>query len=164
MKYIAEIEGHQLSLELDERDTKLRGTVNDRSYELQVLCPEAGVYLIFSGEEVYEARVSSSEPGNFTVRLRDRVFAATIIDRKHRRHGADASEEGLKTLVAPMPGKVVCLLLGVGAPVEAGQGVVVVEAMKMQNEIKSPKSGQVIEVRVREGDTVNANQVLAVVE
>jgi biotin carboxyl carrier protein len=54
--------------------------------------------------------------------------------------------------------------LNPGDEVAAGQGIVVVEAMKMQNEIKSPKAGRVIEVRVVEGATVNANQVLAVVE
>jgi biotin carboxyl carrier protein len=63
-----------------------------------------------------------------------------------------------------MPGKVVRVLLAEGDEVALGQGVVVVEAMKMQNEIKSPKSGRVIEVRVVEGSTVDANQVLAIVE
>jgi biotin carboxyl carrier protein len=56
------------------------------------------------------------------------------------------------------------VLLGPGDQVSAGQGVLVVEAMKMQNEIKSPKPGRVVEIRVVEGDAVNANQVLAVVE
>jgi biotin carboxyl carrier protein len=63
-----------------------------------------------------------------------------------------------------MPGKVVRVLLRTGDEVDLGQGVVVVEAMKMQNEIKSPKSGRVVEIRVSEGATVNASQVLAVVE
>ncbi len=164
MKYAAEIEGRQVSIELDERDQRVRATVNERAYELDVLRPEAGVYLIFAGTQVYEARVSSTEPGTFTVTLRDRVLVTKIIDRKHRRRGAEPSGDGQQTLTAPMPGKVVRLLLGAGAEVEAGQGVLIVEAMKMQNEIKSPKSGHVVEVRVQEGDTVNANQVLALVE
>ena len=63
-----------------------------------------------------------------------------------------------------MPGKVVRVLLAPGNEVDAGQGVLIVEAMKMQNEIKSPKQGHVVEVRVSEGETVSANQVLAVVE
>jgi biotin carboxyl carrier protein len=63
-----------------------------------------------------------------------------------------------------MPGRVVRVLLQAGDEVAAGEGVVVVEAMKMQNEIKSPKAGRVLEVRVTQGATVNANQVLAVVE
>ena len=98
------------------------------------------------------------------VQLRDRLFSARIIDRKHRKIGTEASAEGPQHLVAPMPGKVVKVLLQTGDEVTAGQGVVVVEAMKMQNEIKSPKTGRVIEIRVSAGATVNANQILAVVE
>jgi biotin carboxyl carrier protein len=71
---------------------------------------------------------------------------------------------GTTQLVAPMPGKVIRFLLAQNAPVEAGQGVVVVEAMKMQNEIKSPKKGTVLRLAVAEGAAVNAGDVLAVVE
>jgi biotin carboxyl carrier protein len=63
-----------------------------------------------------------------------------------------------------MPGKVVRVLVEAGQAVEAGQGVVVVEAMKMQNELKSPKAGAVAEVRVEPGATVNAGDVLVVIE
>jgi len=66
--------------------------------------------------------------------------------------------------VAPMPGKVVRILAAESAEVEAGQGIVVVEAMKMQNEIKSPKKGVVRKVVAAEGAAVNAGDVLAVVE
>jgi biotin carboxyl carrier protein len=66
--------------------------------------------------------------------------------------------------VAPMPGKVVRFLVAVNSHVEAGQGVVVVEAMKMQNEIKSPKKGIVLKFSVTEGSAVNAGDVLAIVE
>ena len=60
-----------------------------------------------------------------------------------------------------MPGKVVRLLVSQGDPVEAGQGIAVVEAMKMQNEMKSARAGTVISLSVKEGDTVSAGQVLA---
>ena len=98
------------------------------------------------------------------IKLRDRIFPAKIVDRKRRRASADRGLEGKQQVVAPMPGKVVRILRSVGDKVAAGHGVVVVEAMKMQNEIKSPKEGLVVEIRVREGATVSANQVLAVVE
>ena len=92
------------------------------------------------------------------------VLTTRIIDRRHRRSSAESSIEGRQSLVAPMPGRVVRVLVKAGDEVAASQGVIVVEAMKMQKEIKSPKSGRVVEVRVAEGETVNANQVLAVVE
>ncbi|MCI0488088.1 MAG: biotin/lipoyl-binding protein [Blastocatellia bacterium] len=164
MKYEAEIDGRQISIELERRDRSVSAMVDGRRYELEVLCPERGLYLIFAGERVYEARAWSAESDLFTVKLRDRVFSARVIDRKHRRSVADHSDEGRQQLTAPMPGKVVRLLREQGDEVEAGQGVVVVEAMKMQNEIKSTKAGRIVEIRVAAGDTVNANQVLAVVE
>ena len=63
-----------------------------------------------------------------------------------------------------MPGKIVRVLVSEGDAVEAGQGVIVVEAMKMQNEVRSPKAGVVVKVAVAEGATVFAGEVLAIVE
>jgi biotin carboxyl carrier protein len=126
--------------------------------------PEDGAYLLFIGNEVYEARVWAEANGGLRVKLRDRIYQAKIRDRKQRRGVADHGLEGQQSLTAPMPGKVVRVLCAAGDEVTAGQGVVIVEAMKMQNEIKSPKAGRVLEVRVSKGATVTANQVLAVVE
>lgn len=164
MKYEAEIDGQPLVIEFDQREGRVTATIDGRAYDVEVLRPEDGVYLMLAGERVYETRVWPDTSGKLNVRLRDRVFSAKLIDRKHRRHGEEQNEQGPQQLVAPMPGKVVRLLLQAGDEVDAGQGVVIVEAMKMQNEIKSSKKGRVLEVRVSEGETVNANQVLAVVE
>jgi biotin carboxyl carrier protein len=164
MKYEVEIEGRLISVELDERDGRIRATVEGRDYYLEVERPEDGVYLLFSGDHVYEARAWTDESKATRIRLRGRVLTANVIDRKQRRLSAEHGGEGQQLLTAPMPGKVVRVLLNAGDEVAAGQGVVVVEAMKMQNEVKSLKAGRVVEVRVSEGATVNANQVLAVVE
>jgi biotin carboxyl carrier protein len=83
-----------------------------------------------------------------------------VIDRKRRRAGAHSGGEGEQTLCAPMPGKVVAILASVGDAVDVGQGIVVVEAMKMQNEVKAAMAGVVADIRVGIGDTVNAGQVL----
>jgi biotin carboxyl carrier protein len=80
------------------------------------------------------------------------------------RQGAAQDEKGPRKIVAPMPGRVVRLLAVEQAEVEAGQGVIVVEAMKMQNEIKSPKKGIVKKILAVAGAAVNAGDVLAVVE
>ena len=80
------------------------------------------------------------------------------------RRGAGAGTEGPRPVKAPMPGRVVRLLVEVGEDVEEGQGVVVIEAMKMQNELKSPKAGRVARVGVVVGDTVGSGDVLVVVE
>lgn len=84
----------------------------------------------------------------------------SLKSRRSRHAGAD----GPKTITAPMPGRVVRIAAKAGDAVEAHQAVLVIEAMKMQNELKSPKAGKVIEIRVAEGATVAAGEVLAVVE
>jgi biotin carboxyl carrier protein len=103
--------------------------------------------------------------GDSTAVVNGRRHTVEVVDpRAVRRRDASASLEGRQTLKASMPGKVVRILVSEGDPVEAGAGVVVVEAMKMQNEVKSPKSGTVTKIAVREGATVNAGEVLAIVE
>lgn len=164
MKYEVEIQGRQVSLDFEERDGQIEARVGSRSYEIEIVSPEHGVYTILAGYKVYEARVWSPEPDSLSVKIGSHVFLTRVIDRKHRRSTVEHGIEGRQNLVAPMPGKVVRVLVGAGDEVTMGQGCVVVEAMKMQNEIKSPKAGRIIEVRVVEGATVNANQVLAVVE
>jgi len=80
------------------------------------------------------------------------------------RRGQGAASGGPKKITAPMPGKVIRILAPEGTQVEAGQGVLVIEAMKMQNELKSPKAGVVKRVMAREGATVNPGDALAIVE
>jgi biotin carboxyl carrier protein len=164
MKYEAKIDGRQVAITLEERDGMVAAAIDNRTYELKVVQPEQGVYLIFFGDGVYEADVWGGDRNRLQVKLRGRLFEVNIINRKQRRAATDHAAEGRQNLISPMPGKVVRVLLTAGNEVEAGQGVVVVEAMKMQNEIKSPKAGRVVAVRVNEGETVSANQVLAVVE
>ena len=164
MRYEVEIDGRKMSVELDERDGRVSAKIGERNYDLEVMRPEEGVYLMLAGDQVYEARAWSELANALRIRLRGQTFEANIIDRKHRRVMADHGGEGRQNLASPMPGKVVRVLLHAGDEVSVGQGVIVVEAMKMQNEIKSPKAGRVIEVRIAEGATVTANQVLAVVE
>jgi biotin carboxyl carrier protein len=85
----------------------------------------------------------------------------TAADRL-RRHRAEGTADG--RIVAPMPGRVVKVLVAPGAAVEARQGVVVVEAMKMENELRAPRAGVVREVRVAEGASVDAGTVLVVID
>src|SRR5215510_9842642 len=164
MKYEAEINGRDVGIEIEDRNGRLIARLGQRTYEVEVVRPEAGVFLLLVGDQVFEARAWSDQADVIRVSLRGKIYNARIVDRKHRRAAAEPQLEGQVRLSAPMPGKVVRLLLRQGDPVAAGQGVVVVEAMKMQNEVRSPKEGRVIELRVSQGDTVNANQLLAIVE
>jgi biotin carboxyl carrier protein len=121
--------------------------------------------LLLDGQS-YEVRVTRSPDGLLTLQTAMQEFTAEVADPRAwrgRRHGA-LEAEGRQQVVAPMPGKVVRLLVQAGDKVEAGQGLLVVEAMKMQNEIRSPKGGTVERLHVKEGQPVNAGEVLAWVE
>ena len=93
-------------------------------------------------------------------------FAVQLRDPRslRSRQLAGGEEKGPRKILAPMPGRVVRILVAEGSEVEAGQGIVVVEAMKMQNEIKSPKKGVVKKISAIPGATVNPGDVLAIVE
>jgi biotin carboxyl carrier protein len=93
-------------------------------------------------------------------------YSAEVQDPRslRSRKASGLSAEGAKKLVAPMPGKVVRVVAPEKSEVEAGQGVIVVEAMKMQNELKSPKKGIVQKILAAEGANVNAGEVLAIIE
>ena len=101
---------------------------------------------------------------SLSVRVNGREFQVKIADPRswRRTRGAGIELEGRQQLVAPMPGKIVRVMATLGQQVSAGEGLLVIEAMKMQNEIRSPKSGTV-EKLAREGQTVNAGEVLAIV-
>jgi len=121
---------------------------------------EPGVFSVLMDGLVYEARVDS---GIVTI-AGQRYEIEQIDPRKYKRRGTGAIGTGRSSIKAPMPGKIVRVLVSVGETVQAGQGIAVVEAMKMQNEIKAAGAGSVTSVTVKDGDTVDAGAVLAVIE
>ena len=112
----------------------------------------------------YEARVEQSD-GCLIVLIDGHRFEVEIRDpRRWLRHTTKPGIEGRLHVTAAMPGKIVRLLVAEGDTVAAGQGLLVVEAMKMQNEMKAPKAGCVVSLTAREGATVAAGDVLAAIE
>jgi biotin carboxyl carrier protein len=94
-----------------------------------------------------------------------RLLSMEVFDPRDLRPGQGATtNQGRQEIAASMPGKVIRVLVAAGDAVEEGQGLVVVEAMKMQNEMKSPKAGRVVEIRARPDATVGAGEILVVVE
>ncbi|HEY0077577.1 MAG TPA: biotin/lipoyl-containing protein [Pyrinomonadaceae bacterium] len=166
MKLIAEIEGERRSIELRREGVRVVAETEGRRYEVEAREPEPGVYLLNVNGRVYECRVDSAAAGASEVLVGNRSYSITLSDPKRLRGaGASASDAGGRAVIkAPMPGKVVRVLVEVGAEVETGDGLVVVEAMKMQNEMKSPKTGTVVELHAQPGDTVNAGDALVIVE
>ena len=169
MKLNAEISGGQHRVEIRREGTRVTAQVGERRYTLEAREPETGVYLLTLEGRVYECRVepdAQAGTGTSRVEVRQKVYEISLSDPKRLRTAlaGGASASGRAIIKAPMPGKVVRVLTEVGAQVEAGDGLVVVEAMKMQNEMKSPKAGTVVELHARTGATVNAGEVLVDVE
>lgn len=165
MKLKAVIGEREQELSVRIAGGRVRAEIDGRVYELELREPEPGSYLLFRDAEVHECRVTKTHEG-FDVGLHGRNYAIGIVDPKRLRTGQDSDRHhhGLAEITAPMPGKVVRVQIEAGTEVEKGAGVVVVEAMKMQNEMKSPRAGVVVSINVKPGDTVNAGDVLAVVE
>ena len=168
MKLTAEIEGRTHALELRREGARVFAEVDGRPYELEARETEPGVTLLALGGRVYECRAerAGGRGEEWRVDVGGRRFDVVLVDpRRLRGVGAGGAQAaGRATVSSSMPGKVVRVLVEAGAQVEAGDPLVVVEAMKMQNELKSPKAGAVVELHAREGATVNAGEVLAVVE
>jgi len=122
---------------------------------------EPGSYLVHIGPRTYH--VTPGSPGEVSVN--GRTLRIEVFDPRDLRPGAHSrAQQGRQEITASMPGKVIRVLVCPGDAVEAGQGLVVVEAMKMQNEMKSPQAGHVLEVRTQADATVAAGDILIVVE
>ena len=142
----------------------LRITFAGRTIEADAVEVAAGTYSVLLDGHAYEVRVEPT-PRGLRVHAGAREYAIHIADPRawRGRHGGAAEAEGRQEVLAPMPGKVVRVLVKQGDSVEAGQGLFVVEAMKMQNEIRSPKKGTVERLLVKEGQPVNSGESLAIV-
>ncbi len=126
---------------------------------------EAGTYSILLNGKSYEVRTGKATEGRTWVEVAGRRRELDLRDPRNSRGGGPAAQRaGQATLKAPMPGKVVRILVAEGDTVEAGQGLAVVEAMKMQNEMKAPRAGVVKSIKTREGASVAAGEALLVIE
>jgi biotin carboxyl carrier protein len=150
-------------------------TVRWNGVERRVRVDQDGSRWVFdTGDGVQrEASVEEVEPGVYSVLLDGRSFEIRAAElgevvvedpRAPRSAARERGAEGRQQVECPMPGKVVRVLVAEGDEVQRGQGLVVIEAMKMQNEMKSPKQGRVVSVHAVAGATVGAGEVVAVVE
>ncbi len=168
MKLHATIADLEMSVEIRRDGRRLFAKVDGRQYELDAHQSASSVILRTADGKVFDCRIegklSSGKP--VPVFVGPRQYSVTLTDPKRLRGAfvAGGETDGVARIVAAMPGKVVRVLVEQGAQVEAGAGVIVVEAMKMQNEMKSPKSGIVTALTVTVGATVNGGDVLAVIE
>jgi biotin carboxyl carrier protein len=163
MKFDVAINGTPRTVELERDANGWRISLDGRIVEADAVEIAPNIFSILLNGKSYEFRVAPTPSGALTLQTGRHEFAAEVSDPRAwrgRRHGA-LEAEGRQQILAPMPGKIVRVLVQAGEKVQAGQGLLVVEAMKMQNEIRSPKSGTVERLLVKEGQPVNAGEILA---
>jgi biotin carboxyl carrier protein len=163
--YEISIDGKPHKLDLEHEGNNWSCRLDGEEIQADAVITKHDVVSIIIGGTHYEVkRERTATDVHYWVK--NSRFAVEVRDPRslRSRKGTAATGEGPQKLIAPMPGKVVRIVLPAGSEVEAGQGVMVVEAMKMQNELKSPKKGTVKQVMVAEGASVTAGEVLAIIE
>ncbi|RKH00867.1 biotin/lipoyl-binding protein [Corallococcus praedator] len=169
MRYFTKQQGQKEAVAVDLESLgqdRYRLTLNGKTYQVDALSVEQGTLSLLVDGQSYNVEFEENGDEIGTL-VRGQVNRVDVADERKLRMRAAAggfSVEGKQTILAPMPGKVVKVLVKVGDEVTEGQGLVVVEAMKMENELKSPKAGKVTEVFAREGTAVENNAKLVVVE
>ncbi|MEO8596792.1 MAG: biotin/lipoyl-containing protein [Candidatus Solibacter sp.] len=164
---------------------KLLLTIDGRSESIDLISPAPGCRFQLGDAAPREANVKVAEPGVYTILLDGRSYDVFVEDapsgmvvsveghrfeieardpRRWSRKAAAAGMGAVQSIVSPMPGKVIRVLAAPGDQVAAGQDIVIVEAMKMQNELKAARAGKVLTVPAREGHTVSAGELLATLE
>jgi len=164
MLYDVTIDGKNYRLDLNQVDGLWACRLDGQDFQVDSVLARPDVLSLRVGNMAYEIKLERVG-GDLHVWVGSKRFAVEVRDpRSLRGRARSGDDHGPRKITAPMPGKVVRLLARVGDEVEPGAGVAVVEAMKMQNEIKSPKKGTVQKILVTEGAAVNAGDVLAIVE
>lgn len=165
MKYITTLDGKEYLIEvIDEHHVSIDGRVQEVDFESVSGQP---VYSLIIDGKSYESYVYETEEG-WQVLTRGRQYNLTVEDEREKRLRAAAgngvAESGEYHLKAPMPGLIVAIPVNEGDRVEKGQVILILESMKMQNELKSPKAGTVGRIRVKQGETVEQKQALMSVQ
>ncbi len=161
MKYITTIDGKQFTVEIiDEKHVSVDGKIYEIDFESVAGQP---VYSLIVDGRSHESYIYQDDD-NWQVLIRGRLYPVTVEDEREKRLRAAAGggvvETGEFHLRAPMPGLVVTIPVEEGQPVKKGQVILILESMKMQNELKAPRDGTIGRIRVRAGETVEQKQTL----
>ncbi len=166
MTYDVVVDGKTHRLELTRGESTWQCVVDGEAMEVDAALTARDVLSLLIGNKAYEIKRERSLQGELHMVIGSTRYAVDVQDPRslRTRRAAGASEAGPQKVAAAMPGKIVRIMVQENDEVTAGQPILVMEAMKMQNEIKSPKAGKVQKVLTSEGSTVNAGDTLAVIE
>jgi biotin carboxyl carrier protein len=163
---LLEVDGSPYRVELlAGPDGDYRASLNGDQVEFNIRLMQAGVLSLILNDRVYRCLLLDTS-GETVVQVGSARFPFRQEDRRslgasRTKQSAGSASQAIK---APMPGRVIRLLVKVGEVVEANQGIIVIEAMKMQNELKTHRSGRVTRIEVDPGAAIGANQTLVVIE
>jgi len=164
MRYGATIAGETVEVDINRRASNVvEAQIGDRKYVLEARALQPGFYWLNWENRSIEVVVTEKN-GGYLVMIDGRQVLVELGDFRTALRQAHQGQQGTAQVRAPMPGKVIRVLLKDGDSVQANQGILVMEAMKMQNEIKSPKNGTVKRIGVTAGSAVNSGDLLAEVE
>jgi biotin carboxyl carrier protein len=166
VKYEVLLAGKTRVVELTRQNGAWKISLDGNTLDANAVEVAPNIFSVLLSGDSHQIRIAPRVDGTLTLYTGLAEYHAEVTDPRSwrgRRQGA-VEAEGRQQITAPMPGKVVRLLVKEGDSVEAGQGLLVVEAMKMQNEIRSPKSGKIEKLFAQEGQPVNAGEVLLWVE
>ncbi|MDZ4764283.1 MAG: biotin/lipoyl-containing protein [Chloroflexota bacterium] len=161
MKYITIINEREFEIEIDN-DGNLRVNGEARAVDFIALGPS--LYSILMDNQSHETVIDDLGSGDFDVRVRGRLYSGTVLDERAQvmrtQRGSLAIPSGELSIKSPMPGLIAAIPVTEGQEVKAGQTVIILESMKMQNELKTPRDGVVQRVNVQTGQSVEQNKVL----
>jgi biotin carboxyl carrier protein len=165
MLYDVIIDGKNYRLELERADAGWRCRLDGREIQVDAVLARPNVLSVLIEGKAYEIKRERTAT-DLHLWVGGVRYAAELHDPRslRSRKSGTGNDTGPRKLIAPMPGKVIRILLQEKAEVEPGQGILVMEAMKMQNEIKSPRKGTIQKILATEGANLNAGDVLAIVE
>ena len=165
MKYVATVGSRTTVVEVTQDDGRYRVTLDDQVWEVDARLTAQGIFSLLIDGVSHVADVDDVA-GACIVEIGGERYSIQVEEQTRyiiRTRGGVAGEGGGHTLKAPLPGKVTHVAVQAGDTVAAGQALVVIEAMKMENELKATAPGTVREVRVSAGQAVNAGDVLVVI-
>lgn len=162
MEQTLRLDGEEREVTVERAPGRATVRAGERTVDLAITQIRAGEWSVLAGSRHIPVRLHET-PRGVIVTTPAGAFPAELLDpRRLQSRSASASGGGANEITAPMPGKIVALSVAPGDSVEPGQSVAVVEAMKMQNDVRAGQSGTVAEVRVATGESVTAHQVLIV--
>ena len=167
MKYLANVGENTYHISLDDQDTRIDLDINGEPLQID-LVPINGDHtysLLINGRSYVATMMDMDE--SYQVMIDGRVYAVDVEEEELARLRSQVKRKhhtGCEQIKAPMPGRILDIEVAVGDTVESGQGVAIIEAMKMENELRALAGGVVKEIRTRVGDAVNKNDILVVLE